>query len=187
MSLLIKALNKAEEAQAQNAKAERAQAQYSIAVAQTQYAKDEASAESVKFERTSAKNKPSIAIENAGDMVLSLAPATRIIDESSLVDALLADAGVVKSGATLSASPKSAASVFIAKGNSPSSGNKSLAVIAGLALFALLGVGAYFVQFVDNAPAMALPARTTAVLPSVSQLQFSQSSAAQSPDRKSAV
>ena len=180
MSLLIKALNKAEEAQAQNAKAERAQAQYSIADAQTQYAKDEASAESVKFERTSAKNKPSIAIENAGDMVLSLAPATRIIDESSLVDALLADAGVVKSGATLSASPKSAASVFIAKGNSPSSSNKSLAVIAGLALFALLGMGAYFVQFVDNAPAMALPARTTAVLPSVSQLQFSQSSVAQS-------
>ncbi len=181
MSLLIKALNKAEEAQSQNAKAERAQAQYSIADAQTQYAKDEASAERVKFERTSAKNKPSIAIENAGDMVLSLAPATRIIDESSLVDALLADAGVVKSGATLSASPKSAASVFIAKGNSPSSGNKSLAVIAGLALFALLGMGAYFVQFVDNAPAMALPARTTAVLPSVSQLPFSQSSVAQSP------
>ena len=180
MSLLIKALNKAEEAQAQNAKAERAQAQYSIADVQTQYAKDEASAERVKFERTSAKNKPSIAIENAGDMVLSLAPATRIIDESSLVDALLADAGVVKSGATLNASPKSAASVFIAKGNSPSSGNKSLAVIAGLALFALLGMGAYFVQFVDNAPAMALPARTTAVLPSVSQLQFSQSSVAQS-------
>ena len=181
MSLLIKALNKAEEAQAQNAKAERAQAQYSIADAQTQYAKDEASAERVKFERTSAKNKPSIAIDNAGDMVLSLAPATRIIDESSLVDALLADAGVVKSGATLSASPKSAASVFIAKGNSPSSSNKSLAVIAGLALFALLGMGAYFVQFVDNAPAMALPARTTAVLPSVSQLPFLQSSVAQSP------
>ena len=181
MSLLIKALNKAEEAQAQNAKAERAQAQYSITDAQTQHAKAEASAERVKFERTSAKNKPSIAIENAGDMVLSLAPATRIIDESSLVDALLADAGVVKSGATLSASPKSAASVFIAKGNSPSSSNKSLAVIAGLALFALLGMGAYFVQFVDNAPAMALPARTTAVLPSVSQLPFLQSSVAQSP------
>ena len=76
MSLLIKALNKAEEAQAQNAKAERAQAQYSIADAQTQHAKAEDSAERVKFERTSAKNKPSIAIENASDMVLSLAPAT---------------------------------------------------------------------------------------------------------------
>ncbi len=180
MSLLIKALNKAEEAQAQNAKAEKAQAQYSITDAQTQHAKAEASAERVKFERTNSKNKPSIAIKNAGDMVLSLAPATRIIDELSLVDALLADAGVVKSGATSSTSPKSAASIFIAKGNSPSSGNKSLAVIAGLALFALLGLGAYFVQFVDNAPAMAMPERTTAVLPPVLQLPISQSSVAQS-------
>ena len=187
MSLLIKALNKAEEAQAQNAKAKRAQAQYSITDAQTQHAMAEASAERVNFEHTSSKNKPSIAIENAGDMVLSLAPATRIIDESSLVDALLADAGVVKSGATLSASPKSAASVFIAKGNSPSSGNKSLAVIAGLALFALLGLGAYFVQFNNNAPTMAMPARVTAVLPFFRQLPISQANVAQSPPPISAT
>ncbi|MBC7755789.1 MAG: hypothetical protein H7Z20_03935 [Bdellovibrio sp.] len=158
MSLLIKALHKAEEAQAQNVKAE-----------QAQHAKAEASAQAVKFERTSAKNKPSIAIENAGDMVLSLAPASKLINDTSLVDALLADAGVVKSGAALSASPKNAANVFNAKGATPSNGNKNLAVIAGLALFALLGMGAYFVQFIDKAPEMAMPARASVAMAPVPQ------------------
>ena len=168
MSLLIKALNKAEEAQAQNAKAEEAQAQLTKTDTQTQHAKAEASAERIKFERTSFKNKPSIAIKNAGDMVLSLAHTTKVIDEPSLVDALLADAGVVNSGATLSASPKNAANVFNAKGKLAGNGNKSLAVIAGLAILALLGMGAYFVQFVDNTPEMAISARATALKPSVS-------------------
>ena len=180
MSLLIKALNKAEEAQAQNAKAEEAQAQLTKTDTQTQHAKAEASAERIKFERTSFKNKPSIAIENAGDMVLSLAPATRIIDEPSLVDALLVDAGVVNSGATLSASPKNAANVFNAKGKLSGNGNKSLAVIAGLALLALLGMGAYFVQFVDNTPEMAISARATALKPSVSLPSGSQPTDSQS-------
>ena len=169
MSLLIKALNKAEEAQAQNAKTE-AQAQ-SDKTEQPQNAKAEAAAERVKSERSSAKQKPAIAIENTADMVLSLTPATKISeapkvsDAPSLVDALLADAGVVKTGATLSASPKNAANVFIAKGKEVGNGNKNLAIIAGLALFALLGMGAYFVQFIDNTPEMAMPARAIVAQP----------------------
>ena len=173
MSLLIKALNKAEEAQAQNAKTE-AQAQ-SDKTQQPQNAKAEAAAERVEFERASAEQKPATAIENTVDPPLSLSPATKIsaapnvIDEPSLVDALLADAGVVKSGATLGASPKNAANVFTAKGGALGNGNKNLAIIAGLALFALLGMGAYFVQFIDNTPEMPIPARTLASQPTVAQ------------------
>ena len=158
MSLLIKALHKAEEAQAQNAKAEKVQTQHA-----------NAEANRLNQQRISTKQKSAIAIENAGDMVLSLTPTTRIIAEPSLVDALLADAGVVQSGATLSASPKNAANVFIAKGKALGSGNKSLAIIAGLALFALLGMGAYFVQFIDNTPEMAMPALALIAQPIVAQ------------------
>ena len=121
MSLLIKALDKA-----QNAKTEEAQAQIEKTEAQAQTAKMEAQAlsleqavkneqiqaDKLKSEPVSAKQKQTISdkvTENAADMVLSLAPATHIIDEPALDDALLADAGVVKSGATLSASPKNAA------------------------------------------------------------------------------
>ena len=173
MSLLIKALNKAEEAQAQNAKTE-AQAQ-SDKTEQTQNAKAETAADRDKSERTSSKQKPATSTENTGDMVLSLSPATKIsnapkvINEPSLVDALLADAGVVKSGATLSASPKNAANVFTAKGKALGNGNKNLVIIAGLALFALLGMGAYFVQFINNTPEMPIPARTIASQPTVAQ------------------
>ena len=161
MSLLIKALNKAVEAQAHNAKAGEAQAEN---------AKSEAAAR-VKLERTSAKQKPAISIENSADMALSLTPsiktsvAPKVIDDSSLVDALLADAGVVKTGATLSASPKNAANVFTAKGRALGNGNKNLAIMAGLALFALLGMGAYFAQFIDNTPVMAMPARSMIAQP----------------------
>ena len=168
MSLLIKALHKAEEAQAQNAKAEETQAQNAKAEkAQTQHANAEA--DKLNQQRISTKQKSAIAIENAGDMVLSLTPTTRIIAEPSLVDALLADAGVVQSGATLSASPKNAANVFTAKGKALGSGNKSLAIIAGFALFALLGMGAYFVQFIDNTPEMAMPALALIAQPIVAQ------------------
>ena len=169
MSLLIKALDKA-----QNAKTEEVQAQKEKIGAQAQSLEqaaktEQAQADKLKFQRVSAKQKQTIndkATENAADMVLSLAPATRIIDEPkmidepALVDALLADAGVVKTGATLSASPKNAANVFTAKGKEVGSGNKNLAIIAGLALLALFGMGTYFYQFIDNASDMSIPART---------------------------
>jgi Flp pilus assembly protein TadD len=145
MSLLIKALDKA-----QNAKAEEAQA------------------DKRKTERVGTKPKPILAektTEYASDMVLSLSPPikpieeTTIVDEPELVNALLADAGVVNSGSNLSASPKNAANVFIAKGREANSSNKNLAIIAGFALFALLGMAAYFYQFMDNTPETIIPAR----------------------------
>ena len=164
MSLLIKALDKA-----QNAKAEEAQAQSAKNEAQAENANLE-TVERVKSERASAKQKP-IINENTADMALSLTPsikinaASKVIDDSSFVDALLADAGVVKTGATLSASPKNAANVFTAKGRALGNGNKNLAIMAGLALFALLGMGAYFAQFIDNTPVMAMPARSMIAQP----------------------
>jgi tetratricopeptide (TPR) repeat protein len=183
MSLLIKALNKAEEAQAQNAKTEEAQAQKENTAAQAQQVKTEAQAQNSKSEaqadkqksvRDSAKQKQAISkntTEYASDMVLSLSPATKpieettIIDEPELVNALLADAGVVNSGPALSASPKNAANVFTAKGKERGAGNKNLAIIAGLALFALLGMGAYFYHFIDNTPETAAPARAIVAQP----------------------
>ena len=199
MSLLIKALDKAqnaktEEVQAQKAKIE-AQAQSLEQAAKT----EQAQADKLKFQRVSAKQKQTIndkATENAADMVLSLAPATRIIDEPkmidepALVDALLADAGVMKTGATLSASPKNAANVFTAKGKEVGSGNKNLAIIAGLALLALFGMGTYFYQFVDNTSDMSIPARTivpqpapqpTATAPQVATIETAPAQTANNP------
>ena len=213
MSLLIKALDKA-----QNAKTEEAQAQRAKTEAQAQKAKIEAQAlsleqaakteqtqvDQLKSERVSAKQRQTIsdkATENAGDMVLSLTPTTniidepKVIDEPALVDALLADAGVVKTGATLSASPKNAANVFTAKGKDVSSGNKNLAIIASLALLVLLGMGAYFYQFIDTTPDVAIPARaivaqpapqSTVATPQVATIQTDPAQIAESPTSKSA-
>lgn len=190
MSLLIKALDKA-----QNAKSEEAQAQILEQAAKT----EKTQAEKLKSEHVSAKQKQTIsdkATENAADMVLSLAPATRIIDEPkvidepTLVDALLADASVVKTGTTLSASPKNAANVFTARGKEVSSGNKNLAIIASLALLVLLGMGAYFYQFIDATPDVAIPARTivtqlapqpTAAAPQVATIQADPAQTAENP------
>ncbi len=193
MSLLIKALDKAqnaktEEAQVQKAKIE-AQAQSVEQAAKT----EQAQADKLKSERASVKQKQTIsdtATESAADMVLSLAPATRIIDEPALVDALLADAGVVNTGATLSASPKNAANVFTAKGKEVGSGNKYLAIIAGLALLALLGMGTYFYQFIDNTSDVATPARMivtqlapqpTAAAPQVATIETDPAQTANNP------
>jgi tetratricopeptide (TPR) repeat protein len=167
MSLLIKALDKA-----QNAKAEEAQAQQTKADAQAQQTKTEAQADKQKSERASVKPKlAEKTTEYASDMVLSLSPAAKpieqptIIDEPELVNAFLADAGVVNSGSSLSASPKNAANVFSAKGKESGNTNKNLAIIAGFALFALLGMAAYFYQFIDNTPEAIIPARAIVAQP----------------------
>jgi tetratricopeptide (TPR) repeat protein len=177
MSLLIKALDKAqnaktEQTQAENAKTEVAQAQQVKTEAQAQQVKTEVQAQKVKTERASAKQKlTEKTTEYASDMVLSLSPATKpieqttIIDEPELVNAFLADAGVVNSGQSLSASPKNAANVFTAKGKELGAGNKNLAIIAGFALFALLGMAAYFYQFIDNTPETVIPARAIVAQP----------------------
>jgi Tfp pilus assembly protein PilF len=169
MSLLIKALDKAQNAKTEQTQAENAKTE----VAQAQQVKTEVQAQKVKTERASAKPKlTEKTTEYASDMVLSLSPATKpieqttIIDEPELVNAFLADAGVVNSGQSLSASPKNAANVFIAKGKEAnSSSNKNLAIIAGFALFALLGMAAYFYQFIDNTPETVIPARAIVAQP----------------------
>ena len=154
MSLLIKALDKA-----QNAKAEEAQAQ------------------NAKSERGTTKQQSSdldILVNNA-DLVLSLSPAPSnldsglgaSIDESSeIVGDVVSQTSATPSAAPKQAptnapiniSAKSAANVFSAKGMAPKKDNQLLAIIAGLALVGLLGMGAYFYRFVDNTPeVLALP------------------------------
>ena len=160
MSLLIKALDKAQNAKTEEVQAQRAKTEVQALSLEQAAKTEQTQVDKLKSERFSAKQKQIISdkvTENAADMVLSLTPAThiidepKVIDEPALVDALLADAGVVKSGATLSASPKNAANVFTAKGKEVSSGNKNLAIIASLALLTLLGMGAYFYNALTTA------------------------------------
>ena len=160
MSLLIKALDKA-----QNAKAEEAQAQ------------------NAKSERVTTKQQsPDIDIlVNNADLVLSLSPAPSdldgrlgaSIDESREVvgDVVSQTSAAPRSApkqaptnAPINTSAKSAANVFSAKGMAPKKDNQLLAIVAGLALVGLLGMGGYFYRFVDNTPEV--PA-----LPHVAQLQ----------------
>lgn len=156
MSLLIKALDKA-----QNAKAEEAQAQ------------------NAKSERVTTKQQsPDLdVLVNNADLVLSLSPApsdldSRLgasIDESSeivgdVVSQTSATSRAAPKQAPINISAKSAANVFSAKGMAPKKDNQLLAIVAGLALVGLLGMWGYFYRFVDNTPEV--PA-----LPRVAQVQ----------------
>ena len=165
MSLLIKALDKA-----QNAKTEQAQA------------------EDAKTERANAKQKQAeiekISAADA-DLVLSLSPSGSTIDEIKPVNTEVAPNVAIKSSSQTSAtsatvsppanlasttsSSKSAANVFSAKGIDAKNSNKKLALIAGAGLLSLLAMGAYFYQFVDNTPDVVIPPRPLAQAPAVPQ------------------
>jgi tetratricopeptide (TPR) repeat protein len=138
MSLLIKALDKA-----QNAKTEQAQVE-----------KDKAKTE------TKATKKAESGLE------LSLSPSTTSMFEESVAAPVtkvsVAAANTV--AATSSASPKSAANVFSARGVDVSKQNTTLALIAGAGLIALLVMGLYYYQFADNTPDVVIPPRSLEVV-----------------------
>ncbi len=165
MSLLIKALDKA-----QNAKTEQAQA------------------EDAKTERANAKQKQAeigkISAADA-DLVLSLSPSGSTIDEIKPANTEVAPNVAIKSSSQISAtsatvsppanlasttsSSKSAANVFSAKGIDAKNSNKKLALIAGAGLLSLLAMGAYFYQFVDNTPDDVILPRPLAQAPALPQ------------------
>ena len=178
MSLLIKALDKA-----QNAKAEEAQAQ------------------NAKSERVTTKQQSpdlDILVNNA-DLVLSLSPAPSdldsglgaSIDESSeIVGDVVSQTSAAPSAAPKQAptnapiniSAKSAANVFSAKGMAPKKDNQLLAIVAGLALVGLLGMGGYFYRFVDNTPEVPALPRVAQPQPQPQpQVEASQQVAASTP------
>ena len=168
MSLLIKALNKAEEAQAQNAKTEQSQA-----------------------EKGRAKNevKAETNIESDLNLELSLSPNTNKLKESAYapitqtsVEALNSKtpSSKISSSKTSnsvsfpspvskvittssSASAASAANVFSSKGVDASKQNTTLALIAGVGLIALLAMGLYYYQFANNTLDVVIPPRPLAM------------------------
>lgn len=138
MSLLIKALDKA-----QNAKTEQAQAENKT--------------------QDKALNKPGADLELslsptgsslAEPGTINAAVASGVVMQNSSNTASASPASNLSSA---NVSPKSAANVFSAKGVEAQNNNKRLALIAGAGLLALLGMGLYFYQFVDTTPDVIVP------------------------------
>jgi tetratricopeptide (TPR) repeat protein len=149
MSLLIKALDKAESDKVEHTSSKQKQA-----------------------EKNKAKAEPH------SDLELSLSPADSVLAESAPVakasdvgtqstiqtssqatSQLVRSATAPSNTSTSSNSPKSAANVFSAKGVEVANQNTRLALIGGAGLVVLLGMGLYFYQFVDNTPDVVIPPR----------------------------
>jgi Tfp pilus assembly protein PilF len=151
MSLLIKALDKA-----QSAKAEEAQ--------------------SAKTEPAKPKLQKPQPIEPDDNLTLSLSPsknmaANMTADEPSDIFNELLGPSSTSTEKTLSTvrsvnvNAQSAANVFSSKGMAPKKGNQLLPIVAGLALITLLGMGAYFYRQINHSP-------EPAVVPRLAQAQI---------------
>lgn len=176
MSLLIKALNKAEEkAQAQSAKTEQAYTE----LEQSLQGKPKASNVKKKPVDNPVTSNAEANNTEEGDLELSLSPT-----ESALVDPVsIADTAPPKTDvpSTLGVKPsqhkptatsisaKSAANVFTSKGMNPRNQNRTLAIIAGASLLVLLGIGLYCYQIL-NQPEVVIPPKPVFAL-SVTQPQ----------------
>ena len=144
MSLLIKALDKAE-----NDKGEHSNTKKQAEKSKTKGVAGEdlelsLSPTNSTLAQPSAAGIPSTSAAEQS----SSASAPSIVSSTSLVSA---------TSLASSASPKSAANVFSAKSVRVNDQNTSLALIAGAGLVALLAMGLYFYQFVDNTPELVIP------------------------------
>ena len=176
MSLLIKALNKAEEAQAQNAKAkikgDKVDSDLELSLSPTEAALAEPNPAPVAKPATVQKNIqaasqapspiPSQTPSQASSQTASQATAQAVNQASKKIAASL-------NTATATNSPKSAANVFSAKGVEAANQNTRLALIAGAGLLVLLAMGLYYYQFVDNTPEVVIPPRPLESLAAVQQ------------------
>ena len=148
MSLLIKALDKA-----QNAKTEQVQAENKT--------QDNAlNKRGADLELSLSPTGSSLA--EPGTMV-----ASGVVMQNSSITASTSPAPNLSSTYQ---SSKSAANVFSAKGVQASNDNKRLALIAGAGLLALLAMGLYFYQFVDTSPGVVIPQRPLGQLAAAPQL-----------------
>ena len=166
MSLLIKALNKAEEAQAKNTRTEQAQAQTSK--------KNEANGNKVELEleiEAGASSKPhsktSQSLGKNNEAGLSLSPGSEISETVTKPAGVLITAinnptvipSSTQQSSTQHMAAKNAANVFSSKGLEAKKESTQLAMIAGASLIILVGIGLYFYQFVDRSPPILLPPR----------------------------
>jgi tetratricopeptide (TPR) repeat protein len=163
MSLLIKALDKAQNAKTEQAeKSKKQQADESKAVLELE---------------TDVSNKPhNETLQNpltatSAELELSLSPTNSSFSETSVNTVEPASTGVSTATAkptdtTSTQQPSSqhmaaisAANVFSAKGVEAKTDSARLALIAGAGLIALLGMGLYFYQFVDSSSPIVIPPR----------------------------
>ena len=140
MSLLIKALDKAE-----NDKGE-----HSNTKKQTEKSKTKGLA-GEDFELSLSPTNNTVAQPSVAGK-----PSTSADEQNS---SALAPSLVSSTSPASSASPKNAANVFSAKSVGVSKQNTSLALIASTGLLVLLSMGLYFYQFVDNTPDVVIPPR----------------------------
>ena len=157
MSLLIKALNKAEQAQAQNAKTEQTQVEKAKVKAETINESDlDLDLEDLGFSLSpSASN---LAESSAAPKAKASAAASNNVQSSNQASKAVAASSSVAATGT-SAAAKSAANVFSSKGVDVSEQNTALALLAGAGLIALLAMGLYYYQFADNTPDLVIPPR----------------------------
>ncbi len=145
MSLLIKALDKA-----QNAKTE-----------QTEAEKAKASKSETEIDLDSTLSLSPTGSSPAGFSIASAVAESGVVQNSSNA---IKTPPLLTLPPTSNLSSKSAASVFSAKGIEASNQNSKLALIAGAGLLALLGLGFYYYQFV-NTPDLVIAPRPVALQP----------------------
>jgi tetratricopeptide (TPR) repeat protein len=155
MSLLIKALDKAENDKVENSNSKQKLAEKS-------------------------KTDDSTKAETGADLELSLSPTGSSLAESSTATPaaknleakpVIDSPGTSQKRQANDAAVKSAANVFSAKGAEASKQNTRLALIAGAGLMALLGMGLYYYQFVDSVPDIVVPPRPLEQLQAQAQEQ----------------
>jgi tetratricopeptide (TPR) repeat protein len=164
MSLLIKALDKA-----QNAKTEQQQAEKSKNVqAGGNKAELEMEADVSSKPYTEVTQNP-VKVASP-ELELSLSPTNSSFSETNVNTVKPASTGVTPASATPTTTSNqqpttqhvaaiSAANVFSAKGVEAKTDSARLALIAGAGLIALLGMGLYFYQFVDSTSPIVIPPR----------------------------
>jgi len=157
VSLLIKALDKA-----QNANTEQAQA-------------EKANAKQKQAEKGNISNETKTDVNSA--LELSLSPTGNSVAEpgnvgTSAIGSITkqnsnntATSPISISSPASNLSSKSAANVFSAKAMAEKNNNKRLALLAGSGLLALIAMGVYFYQFVDNTPDVGIPQHPIALQP----------------------
>jgi len=171
MSLLIKALDKAENDKSENDKVE-----HSNTKRQTEKSKTKGLAgEDLELSLSPTNStlaQPSVAIKPSS---ASKPSASAAVQKSSATAPSL----VSYTSPASSTSPKSAANVFSAKSVRVNNQNTSLALITGAGLVALLAMGVYFYQFVDSTPNVVIPPQPLGPQPIAEALALQQTMEAQ--------
>ncbi len=173
MSLLIKALDKAQSTKNELAQAEKSKLEQ-VKTAQAVTLEDKPKSAKAKIEANNKPKTPETPFNTVNiDTELSLSPTGSSFSEVVAMPATTATIPAKPAYRTVPANQpasnsqtsnqqlaaKSAANVFSAKGIEAKADSTRLALIAGSGLIALLGMGLYFYQFVDNSAPIIVPPR----------------------------